>query len=153
MEEIQNNISRLDWWFNGLFFVIIGAIIPFLSMKVFPFIGSFLILKPVRLMKARRLRKIKNIRWSPVRISYESSKCAGLLAAFITSVVFLMISMLFSVAILSSIQGEDKLIDNIFFFKVVEFSVVPVIFVEVLYFRQKLFFSQILFRLKRINIR
>jgi hypothetical protein len=150
MDEIYKNLSSPEWWFNGLFFVLVGAVVPFFFLKVIPFIGRTLITRTFRNLRAKRLRRIKRIRWDSVKVSYETSKSAALLAAFMSSSALYFVSMAMTISIISSIPGEEDFVANNLFFSMVIFSMLFVLAMEIAYFKKRLFVISLLIRRDRI---
>ncbi|WFM71816.1 hypothetical protein [Halomonas sp. CKK8] len=151
MEEIYKNLSNPEWWFNGLFFIIVGAVIPFLSLKVVPFLGKVFVIKPVRKLRARRLKKIKKLRWDDVKVSYEASKSAALLAVFLTSFAIYFVSLSMTIAILMSSPEGSNIVENDTFFSMSKFSMLFVFFMEIAFLEKRIFVSSLFFRRERIN--
>ncbi len=77
MEQIFNNLTSLDWWFTGIFFVLVGLFFNWL-FKWFP--STFKKLN--RNNRAKRLKKIRHLRWSQSEINYEISKATGRFVVF-----------------------------------------------------------------------
>lgn len=61
MEQIYINITSIEWWFTGVFFVIIGVILNWV-IKFAP--QTFK--KFARNNKARSLKKLRSIRLVPI---------------------------------------------------------------------------------------
>lgn len=155
MDDIFSDVRSISWWFNGFFFVLVSFVVPYIFKNIIPRVSGFFIIKPVRFIKAKRLKRIKKIRWSSVRISYEGAKCAALLSAFIVSFFVYFISMFSSLVIIMSNNSEDYLavVDNVVFFRVVELSALLVVFIEIAYLSQRLFFRSVLCRSERVSPR
>ncbi|MEZ9403895.1 hypothetical protein AB4159_21710 [Vibrio cyclitrophicus] len=77
MEQIFNNLTSLDWWFTGIFFVLVGLFFNWL-FKWLP--SKFKKLN--RNNRAKRLKKIRHLRWSQSEINYEISKATGRFIVF-----------------------------------------------------------------------
>lgn len=74
MEEIFLNFTKIEWWFNGLFFAFIASIIPFIYSRVIVYLGENIIKKPIRRRKAKLLKRVKKIRGDDIKINYEISE-------------------------------------------------------------------------------
>lgn len=150
MEEIYKNIFSPEWWFNGFFFILVGLVIPSIFMKLIPLLGGFFIVKPFRKIRAIRLKKIKRIRWDPVKISYETSTSASLLGAFITSSVLYLTSISMSVVVLSYRDDVNNILEYDIFFIMTNCLMIFIILIEILYFTKRLFVQSLLLRRDRI---
>ncbi|WP_178862332.1 hypothetical protein [Thiomicrorhabdus cannonii] len=85
MEQIANNLSNIEWWFTGIFFILVAKIIQWL-FKVLPTVTK----KSYRAYQYKKLKTIKNIRWSSSAINYEIAKSqAWFVVFFITCITFL----------------------------------------------------------------
>ena len=72
MEQIYQNLMTPDWWFTGIFFVVIALVLQKI-IKILPqrFKTFF------RKIRAKNLKKIRRIRWCQSEINYEINKTTG----------------------------------------------------------------------------
>ena len=85
MEQIYQNLLNPAWWFTGVFFILLGVLIKWL-FGIAPSITR----RVYRLSRCKKLRYIKNNRWSSVSVNYEIAKAQSwFIVFFISCVTFL----------------------------------------------------------------
>lgn len=149
MEEIYSNFSKLEWWFNGLFFAVIAAIIPFIYSRVITYLGKNIIIKPLRRQRARLLKRVKIIRRDDIRIQYEISKSTALLAAFITSMIVYAAYAGIIITIMSHPVEDISDLDSSYM-EVWMISCFPLFLLEIIYLRSRFFVDILLLRRNRL---
>lgn len=78
MDVILDNLQKPDWWFTGVFFLVIGLGLNWAAKILPPYIG-----KQFRKYEAKNLKKLKNIRNNAASINYEIMKSWVLFLIFI----------------------------------------------------------------------
>jgi len=85
MEQIYQNISDPAWWFTGIFFIVLGIVVKWL-FGIAPSITR----RAFRVSQCKRLRYIKNARWSMASVNYEIAKAhTRFIIFFVSCVTFL----------------------------------------------------------------
>ena len=78
MDIVLDNLQKPDWWFTGLFFLVIGLGLNWAAKTVPPYIG-----KQFRKLEAKNLKELKNIRNNAASMYYEIMKSWVLFLIFI----------------------------------------------------------------------
>lgn len=91
MGTILSNLGDLSWWFNIFF--------PVAAVALLPRIGRPLVAKArsvFRRIKAKRIRRVKQLRRDPLRITYEMQKASVFFVVFVLMGVAALVSLLVS---------------------------------------------------------
>lgn len=149
MEEIFLNFTKIEWWFNGLFFAFIASIIPFIYSRVIVYLGENIIKKPIRRRKAKLLKRVKKIRGDDIKINYEISKNTAFLTAFILSaVIYTACSGIVSILVVFPVKDVSDI--DYSYLNVWSFACFPIFIVEILYLRSRFFINILLSRRNRL---
>ena len=82
MEQIYQNLLNPAWWFTGVFFILLGVLIKWI-FGITPSITR----RIYRLSRCKKLRYLKNTRWSLVSVNYEIAKEQSWFIVFFVSCI------------------------------------------------------------------
>lgn len=80
MQQILLNFNNPTWWFNGIFFIVLGILIAWLFKKT-----PTLLKKYFRNRRAKTLKKIKLERWCSSAVQYQINQAQTRFLLFVFS--------------------------------------------------------------------
>ena len=137
MQTILSNISDPSWWFNGIFFIIIGLAIAWLIKLAPKLLKSF-----ARKTQAKKLQKIKRERWCALTVQYQIGCAQARFLVFIFT-CFTYISWLAYESI--KIIFHDNFILGIFLTS-------PIYIVEAIWLFRDLYVKELIKRRRKLRI-
>ncbi|MFD2165884.1 hypothetical protein ACFSJY_06355 [Thalassotalea euphylliae] len=78
MQQIITNLSDPAWWFNGIFFILVGLAVAWIFKKI-----PIVLKSALRKRLAKTLRKIKYERWCASSVQYQLNSSQARFFVFI----------------------------------------------------------------------